>query len=144
MALILVAILVGLVLPLQAGVNAQLRTQVGHPLVAAFISFLVGTVALAIALVVARIPAPPARTLAGTPGWLWTGGLLGAGYIAVAVVLAPRLGAATLIASVVTGQMLASIVLDHFGWVGFAQHPLTPARGLGALLVVVGVILIRR
>ncbi len=73
-----------------------------------------------------------------------SGGLLGAIYIVAAIVLAPRLGAATLIVSVVCGQMLPSPVLDHFGWVGFAEHPVNPQRVIGAVLVVAGVILIRR
>ena len=144
MILVLLAVLVGLILPVQAGVNAQLRLTVGHPLNAAFVSFAVGTLALALFLVLARVPLPNARTVALAPGWHWIGGGLGAVYIAAAIVLAPRLGAATLIASVVTGQMLSSLVLDHFGWVGFAQQPLTLARFAGAILVVAGVALIRR
>jgi transporter family-2 protein len=144
MALVLVAMLVGLVLPVQAGVNAQLRLSLGHPITTAFVSFLIGTVALGLLLFLARVPLPGPRAAAPAPGWAWVGGLLGAGYIAAAVVLAPRLGAATLIASVVTGQMLGSLVLDHFGWVGFAQHPVSLPRLAGALLVVAGVALIRR
>ena len=144
MILVLLAVLVGLILPVQAGVNAQLRLTVGHPLMAAFISFAVGTLALGVILVMARVPLPSGRTVAMGPAWHWIGGMLGAAYIVAAVVLAPRLGAATLIASVVMGQMLASLVLDHFGWVGFAQQPVTPARLAGAILVAAGVALIRR
>lgn len=144
MAYILLAVLVGLVLPVQAGVNAQLRLSLGHPLTTAFVSFAVGTLALAAILLLARVPLPSARAASAAPGWHWIGGLLGAAYIAAAVVLAPRLGAATLIASVVMGQMLASLLLDHFGWVGFAQHPIDLPRIAGAALVVLGVVLIRR
>ncbi len=144
MALLLLAILVGIALPVQAGVNAQLRISLGHPLVAAFVSFLVGTLALGLLLVVLRIPLPGARTAAATPGWQWIGGLFGAAYIAAAVVLAPRLGAATMIAAIVAGQMLASVVLDHFGWVGFNVHVASPARIAGVILVIVGVHLIQR
>lgn len=141
---VLLAVLIGLVLPVQAGANSQLRLTVGHPLSAAFVSFAVGTLALALFMALARVPVPSARMVALAPAWHWTGGLLGAAYITAAVVLAPRLGAATLIASVVMGQMLASLVLDHFGWVGFAQQPVTAARLVGAVLVVAGVALIRR
>jgi bacterial/archaeal transporter family-2 protein len=144
MHLILAAILVGLLLPVQAGVNAQLRLALVHPLSTAFISFLVGTVALGALVLLGRYPLPLARAAGVVPPWQWTGGLLGALYIFAAVVLAPRLGAATLIASVVAGQMVGSIVLDHFGWVGFQVHELNPARLLGALLVIAGVILVRR
>jgi len=142
--LIFAAIAVGLVLPLQTGVNAQLRLALGHPLAAALVSFLVGTIALAAAVVLLRVPLPLGRAAGQTDWWQWTGGILGASYIFAAVVLAPRLGAATLIASIVAGQMLASLVLDHFGWVGFAPHPISPARLAGAMLVIAGVVLIRR
>jgi len=143
-SLVLVALLIGILLPAQAGINAELRTGLGHPVLAAFASFAIGTVALAILCVALRVRPPAAEALAGIPWWQWTGGLLGAIYIAAAVVLAPRLGAATLIAAIVAGQMMASLVLDARGWVGFAQQPLTPARLLGGLLVIAGVLLINR
>lgn len=144
MALILAAALIGLLLPVQAGVNAQLRLTLGSPVLTAFVSFAVGTVALGLLVVTAREPLPPARALASAPAWHWIGGILGAVYIGGAVVLAPRLGAATLLASVVLGQMLASIVLDHLGWVGFAVHPMTGTRLAGAILIIAGVLLVRR
>ncbi len=143
-ALVIVAVLVGLLLPVQAGINAQLRWTVGHPLTAAFVSFLVGTIGLGLLLLLARVPGLPSRALIEAPAWHWVGGLLGAVYVAAAVVLAPRLGAATLIASIVTGQMLTSIALDHFGWVGFAQHPASLPRLVGGALIVIGVVLIRK
>lgn len=142
--LVLCAALIGVLLPVQAGVNAELRQGVGSALGTAFASFLVGTVALAAVAIMARSPVPDLRTLGAVPAWHWLGGLLGAVYIAGAVVLAPRLGAATMIAAVVAGQMLSSVALDHFGWVGFERHPATPARLLGAALVIVGVRLIQR
>ena len=60
------------------------------------------------------------------------------------IVLAPRLGAATLVAAVVAGQMLASVLLDQYGLVGFPVHPLSALRLLGAGLVIGGVMLIQR
>jgi transporter family-2 protein len=142
--LVLCAALIGVLLPVQAGVNAELRTTVGSPLGTAFASFLVGTIALGVVALLARTPVPDLRTLGGVPAWQWLGGLLGAVYITGAVVLAPRLGAATMIAAIVAGQMLSSVVLDHYGWVGFARHPATPARLVGAALVILGVRLIQR
>ena len=78
------------------------------------------------------------------PGWVWLGGLLGALYVVGVIYLAPRLGAATMIGFIVTGQLLTSLLLDHFGVVGFPLHPVNGWRILGALLLVTGVILIRR
>ncbi len=144
MPLILLAIAVGFALPVQAGINAQLRLTIGHPISTAFVSFLVGTVALGGIALALRTPVPEVRAMTATPAWHWIGGLLGAIYIAAAVVLAPRLGAATMTASVVAGQMLASLLLDHYGLVGFAVKSATPGRLFGALLVIGGVRLMMR
>ena len=142
--LVLVAILVGVVLPVQAGVNAHLRVGVGHPLLAAFISFAVGTAALLGLNVLLRVPVPSGEQMGRLAWWNWIGGLLGATYIYLAIVLAPRLGAATLVASIVTGQMVTSLILDHFGLIGYPQQSLTPTRFVGAMLVIGGVLLIQR
>jgi len=142
--LILCAFLIGIGLPVQSGINAQLRLGVGQPLLAAVISFLVGTLALLGLNVALRVPLPTGETVARIPLWHWVGGLLGAAYIYAAVILAPRLGAATLIAATVAGQMVASVVLDHFGLIGFAPQPLTTGRAAGVLLVIGGVLLIQR
>ena len=144
MALVLVALLIGVVLPVQSGVNAQLRIGIGHPLLAAFISFAVGTMALLGLNLALRVPLPAGEAVSRLPWWHWIGGLLGAAYIYLAILLAPRLGAATLVAAIVSGQMVASLLLDHFGWVGYPQQPLTPLRAVGALLVIGGVLLIQR
>jgi transporter family-2 protein len=82
--------------------------------------------------------------LAAAPWWIWVGGLCGANYIVIAILLAPRLGAATLIAVTVAGQMLVSIVLDHFGFVGYPVHPVNAWRIVGAGLLLAGVGLIQR
>jgi transporter family-2 protein len=142
--LILCAFLIGIGLPVQSGINAQLRLGVGQPLLAAVISFLVGTVALLGLNVALRVPLPTGEAVGRIPLWHWCGGLLGAAYIYAAVVLAPRLGAATLIAATVAGQMVASVLLDHYGLIGFAPQPLTTGRAAGILLVIGGVLLIQR
>ncbi len=143
-ALLLAAAFIGLLLPIQAGANAQLRISLGDPLTTALVSFLVGTLALAAVVVGMRLPMPLGEAWQRSEWWHWVGGFLGAVYIAGAVVLAPRLGAATLIAAVVAGQMLASVAMDHFGWVGFPAHPVTPSRLAGAALIILGVALIKR
>ena len=141
---LLLAIAAGVLLPVQAGVNAQLRTALGSPVAAAFISFLVGTAGLAAAAVLLRVPLPLSRAWAETTPWQWTGGLIGAIYVLAAVVLAPKLGAGTLVAAVVAGQMFTSLLLDHYGLIGFPVHSLSLVRFLGAVLVIAGVILIQR
>lgn len=140
----LVAIVLGMLISTQAAVNAQLRLAVGHPIIAAAISFVVGSLALLVVGAVMRVPLPSSAELSRAPWWSWTGGLLGAVYIAAVIVLAPRLGAAVLIASVVAGQLAAALVLDHYGLLGFAQKSVTLARATETLLLFAGVYLIQR
>ena len=142
--LLLLAVAAGVLLPLQAGINAQLRTALGSPVAAALISFLVGTAGLAVVTLALRAPLPLRSAWEASPWWQWTGGLIGAVYVLASIVLAPRLGAATLVAAVVAGQMLSSVLLDQYGLVGFPVHPISAVRLLGAGLVIVGVLLIQR
>ena len=144
MLFLLLAVLAGAMLPVQTGVNVQLRGLLGQPLATALVSFLVGTLGLAAVVALLRVPVPVGAAWGRSAWWHWSGGLLGAAYIAVTVVLAPRLGAAALIAALVAGQMTASLIVDHYGWVGFAEHAVTPLRLAGAALIVVGVVLVRR
>ena len=141
-AALLLALLAGLLLPLQAGINSQLRSSLGHPLVATLVSFLVGSVAIAVVMLGLRVSIPAAgfRT---APWWHWTGGMLGAVYVLVTVVVAPRLGAATMIATIIAGQMLASLLLDHYGVAGMRIRSMRGASA-GALLIIAGVVVIQR
>jgi transporter family-2 protein len=135
---------VGIGLVVQVGMNSTLRSILGSPILAALISFVVGSVALACFLGVLRTPLPERAQLASVPAWAWLGGILGAFYVASSVIVGPRLGAATLLALVVLGQLGTSLVVDHFGWLGFAQHTLTLMRLVGAALLFGGVLLITR
>ncbi len=141
---ILLALIAGACAPTQAGINSQLRLWTNDPVLAALISFAVGTVALAMYVMVLRIPWPPLGTAGALPWWQWTGGFLGAFLVAVTVILAPKLGASTMIAFFVAGQMLASLFLDHFGFVGYQVHPVNVWRILGAVFLIVGVVMIEK
>ena len=111
---------------------------------AALVSFVVGTLALLVYCLILRSPLPAWGTLAESPWWVWVGGLFGAFFVAAAAAFAPRLGAATFISVTVAGQMLVSVVLDHYGLLGFAARPASGWRVAGAALLVAGVALIRK
>lgn len=142
--LLFLALLAGAVLPFQAGINAQLRLTLGHPILTALVSFAVGTAALAVWCVVGQVPLPTGASLARGAWWHWLGGLLGALYISATVVLAPRLGATALVALIVAGQLFASVLLDHFGLVGYARRPADLGRIVGVVLLMAGVLLVVR
>lgn len=139
----LLAVVAGLGLALQQVVNANLRVEVGSPWWAALISFGVGILVLSAAVIWFREPAPSGATLVHISWMSWTGGILGAAFVGTAIVLVPRLGAATVMALFVIGQMVGSLAFDHFGVLGVPQHPANPIRLSGALLLVLGVVLIR-
>ena len=142
---ILLILVAGACAPTQAGVNSLLlRLWAGNVILAAFISFAVGTLALLIAALVLRIPWPGIGKAAHLPWWLWTGGFMGAFLVATSVETAPILGAATMIGVMVTGQMITSLFLDHWGLVGYTVHPINIPRVIGAGLLVIGVILLKK
>lgn len=140
-ALILLVVMVGTLLPLQALVNARLGHLTAGAIFAATVSFLVGTVSLALLLLATRPALPSFDQVARLPTWAWTGGLIGAAYVAIATLTVPRLGASALISLTVLGQLVGALLLDHFG-VLHAPQPATPMRVAGVLLILGGVLLV--
>ena len=138
---LLFALAAGVMLPIQFGINAQLAHWVGGSVRAALVSFVVGALSLLIAVLFTSRGWP--ERAADAPWWVWIGGALGAFYVLGSIVSAPKLGAATLVALILAGQALASLLVDHFGWVGFEENPITPLRILGVLLLAAGVVLVR-
>jgi len=137
------AFAIGLMIPVQAAINNQLKGFVGNStLLAAFISFTVGTIALAVVSAVNRQPWSALAGISRVDWWHLTGGLLGALFVFGTTLLAPRIGVAKMTALIVAGQVLISLVLDHNGWLGLAVREITPVRAFGGLLVVAGVFLV--
>jgi transporter family-2 protein len=139
----LFAILVGAGLTIQVGMNATVRLTLGSPVIATIVNFGVGLAALVLLAVATGARVVPGSA-ASVPAWAWFGGLLGAAYVAATTVLGPKLGAAALLALTLAGQMVAALIVDHYGAIGFPQSPVTPARLAGAALLVAGVLLILR
>ena len=133
----------GMSVAFQQVLNAKLRGELGSPWWAGFASYAVGLLAMLIAVLASGGP-PLSAAMIGRTSWLsWAGGIFGALFIATAILAVPRLGAATVLALIVVGQMLASLAFDHLGAFGLAQHPATPLRLAGALCLLLGVLLIR-
>jgi len=133
----------GVSLLVQVVLNARLRTGLSAWSWAALVSYLGGTLAVAAILLVQRQPWPSELVRQGVPWWAWAGGVFGALYLVLAIISVPRLGAASTVALVVTGQMLASLAFDHFGLLGLDRHTASTPRLLGAGLLVVSVVLMR-
>ena len=139
---LLLALVAGVLLAVQAPTNAILGKASGSPVMAAFISFLVGSLALGVATLATsgRLFAPGLRQV---PWYAWVGGIYGAFFVAVAAFAAPRIGVGVLLTAAVAGQLAAAIVLDHYGLLGLARHPVTITRIAGVLLVFAGAWLVR-
>jgi len=139
----LLAVLVGIALTVQIGMNSALSVAIGSPLIATIVNFCVGLALLVLVAVMSGARVAPG-SVATIPAWAWLGGMLGAIYVAGTVVAAPRLGAVALLALALAGQMLAALVVDHYGFVGFPRNPVTSTRLLGTALLVAGALLIMR
>jgi transporter family-2 protein len=141
---LLLALLAGAMMPTQAAINSKLAGYVASPISAAFISFVVGTVGLFVYMVATGTPLNSLVNIKDAPPIAWIGGLLGAFFVASTVILAPRIGVAMTFSLIVAGQMLITLVLDHFGFLGLPVKEISLPRVGGVLLIVVGVAIIRR
>lgn len=137
---VLLAAAAGACIAMQASANGNFRKNIDSPLFAAFFSICGTILTAAAAMALLRPPGPSAEALRSTPWWNWIGGPLGALIVLAGATLVSELGAALFIASVVAGQLLCSLFLDHFALLGLPEQPLTPGRVLGAVLVVAGVV----
>lgn len=141
----LLVVFAGFSVSLQQVLNASLRVQINSPWWAGFVSYFVGMVAM---LAAAALIPGPRLSLSGlnasAGSWFaWTGGFFGAIFITIVILTVPRLGAATVLALVVVGQMVGSLMFDHFGLFGVPQHSMSLVRLAGAGCLILGVILIR-
>ena len=136
-------ILAGLANAVQPGQNATLSKSLGMPVTACMIVLLVSVAALLVGgLATGRLDMPSLQQAAAVPWWGWLGGVLSVLLILAQLYAAPAIGAATFLGIIVTVGVVASAVLDNYGWVGFEIHPLTLWRGLGVGLMIVGVALV--
>lgn len=140
--IMLTALVAGALMPVQAGINARLRDYLGEPLMASLVSFGVGTLALLAYILATRTPWPGLAAISAAPWWTWIGGSLGAFFVAVTVILAFKLGATGLMAWIIAGQLLASVLLDHTGAIGFAVREASWQRLAGVGLLLCGAVLV--
>lgn len=141
--LLLLAVVAGAVVPFQSAINANLSRGLGHPLWATLASLLVSILVLLPVIIALRLPLPSLGFISKAPLWMWAGGALGVCFIALALMLLPKLGASGFIALALSGQVVASLVLDHFGLFGLIERQLSLPRLLGAGLLIAGVVVIQ-
>lgn len=142
--LTMLAFIVGVLLPVQVGVNAELAKYINSPVLAALVSFLVGGLCLILGAVIFKAPLPTLNQVTSLPPWLWGGGMIGAAVVLGSILAGPKIGALTLVSLLLAGQLIASILIDHYGWLGFPVQKMNIQRLLGVLLLVGGFLLVRK
>jgi transporter family-2 protein len=142
--LTLVALVGGGMIALQAPINAEAASRLGNPLAAATMSFCVGTAALILVTVVFARHSTELGALKSLPLYmLLGGGLLGAVYVTINIILAPKIGIAAIMALGIAGQLFAALLIDRFGLFDLVERGLTAGRVSGAVLVLVGALMVR-
>ncbi|SDO24237.1 transporter family-2 protein [Methylobacterium phyllostachyos] len=138
----LLAAAAGILNTVQTGANASLNKALGQPILAALIVAATNAAVYLLAAPFLGLGWPGGNRLASVPWWAWLGGAMGGAYVLAMILLAERLGAAVFTGITVTAAIVTSLLLDHYGWLGFTRHAAGPWRILGGLLMVGGVALL--
>lgn len=143
----LLSLISGFALTLQVGINGALRSKIGNPILSSFISFAVGALGLALVFFFTILKGtntlPDSNNVKSISWWMFTGGLLGAFYIFVTIFTSPKIGFANMFSLVICGQIILSVIFDHFGLLGNQTHLLNPYRIVGVILLILGVYIIQ-
>lgn len=143
--LYLLTVIGGVANGLQPGLNATVRGTLGQPFVAALASVAGTTLTLVlIGLLSGGLALPEAGRWGQIPWWAWFAGAMGAAFILAQIYAARAIGSGSFLAITVGAAMLTSLLLDHFGLVGFRQHALNAGRLVGGALIFAGVLLVTR
>ena len=142
--LLLVALVAGAVLPVQTAVNNKMAVAVGSPVLGALVSFAVGTISILVYSIASGEPLSSLSNSRDAPAIAWIGGLTGAFFVTVTIILMPRIGVALTISLIIAGQLITALVMDHFGLLGLEVRQVTPLRIAGVVLVGLGAVLIRK
>lgn len=140
---IILAFLSGAFLPIQAGMNAKLGKAAASPVYASMFSFVVGIAGIILYILLTRQTVSWAG-VKEAPAYAWLGGLLGAFYVTVIILAYPKLGPGLTFGLVVAGQMIVSVFLEHYNILVVQQNPVNYMKILGVILVIAGVIILRK
>ncbi|MCA0964786.1 DMT family transporter [Salipiger bermudensis] len=141
--LFIIAALAGAAVPFQGGANAALGRALGHPLWATLASLAVSALCILPVLMILRVPLPTLGGLTGQPKWIWIGGIAGVIYVTAAILLMPKLGAASFMIAVIAGQVMGALLIDWTGGVGLPERPVDATRLAGTAMVLLGAIIVQ-
>jgi len=141
--LMMLAAFIGGMAAIQPVINGRLGSTVGDYGLAAMISVATSTTCMLIYMLITRPELPSLAEVKSGPWWIWTGGIIGAAYVAVSLGVVARLGATTLASVVLFGQLTTALMADNFGWFGITRHEISVGRLIGVVMLIGGVALIR-
>ena len=146
---VVITVVAGLANPFQTGTNAELNKQLGQPLLAGMWVYVSGLAGLVLIALMRRHFSfvglvRPVWAVQQVPWWAWLGGAISIVSTLAGLTQAQKLGSATFTGLTITASLVASVALDHFGWIGFRQHAASPARLAGCALLIGGVWLVTR
>lgn len=141
---ILLAIIVGAFFPVQASINAKLSSFLKTPLMAAFVNFMIGAIALLFIVIGTKTQNNILSAIKEAPPYAWIGGIIGATCVSSIIFFIPRLGAALCFGLIVAGQMIFSTIIDHYGWFGVSVQTISWPRIIGIIFILAGILLIQK
>jgi transporter family-2 protein len=141
--MIVLAFSIGMFLPLQTAINNALKTDIADStLLAAFVSFGVGTLTLLLFSVATKQPFQALSSLPHLTWWKLVGGTFGALFVFSSIYLAPRIGFAPMASLIITGQLIASLLMDRSGFLGVPVRDISMVKLSGAVLLIAGMVLV--
>lgn len=138
------ALLGGVAVAIQLVMNGQTRNALGGPLWAALANNAVGLFGLGLTLLVMGARLPGDASFRSVPPLYWCAGLLGAAFITMNAVVTPKLGLAATFLLVLSGQLVASLLIDHFGCFTGTPKTTSSTALLGVTLVFLGAFMVVR
>jgi bacterial/archaeal transporter family-2 protein len=141
---IFLALFAGAMIPFQSAMNAQLSKSLQSPYYSALTVFVIATIAIGIYILVSQFAMPTTTQLSSAPKWSFLGGVLGCIYILLIVICAPKLGIGNVTVMVLLGQIIAAMMIDHFGLLNAVVHKINWQRAVGLLLMIAGVYLVKK
>ena len=141
---VLMALLVGAIIPIQAATNSAFSKAIQNPIATALMVFMVGFCTTSLYLLVSKTALPSWSALRNVPVYGYLGGIILTIYIIAITFLAPKLGVAVAIGLIITGQVISALLIDHFGFFDVPIKPIDLKRLFGVLCMVLGIYLVMK
>jgi transporter family-2 protein len=142
LSLLLLALVTGALIPIQAQTNAGFSRAIGNPYITGLMVFVIGLLSMLIFVLLTRTALPPVENLKQAPLYSYLGGIIVPTYVVMITILVPRIGVGSAIGLIVTGQIICAVAIDHFGFFNAAVRSIDLRRAAGVLMMIGGIYLV--